>query len=185
MKINTIDLAHLWLKQHIQEGDICIDATAGRGNDTVFLCDCVGEKGRVIAFDIQEAAVTSTKALLEEKGKTAEVYQVSHTQMKDYVAEGEVGGVIFNFVYLPGGDHQIATRKETSVEAIETALTLLRVKGVAALCIYHGGDTGFEERDAILAYLKTIDPKKYTVIVSDFYNRPNCPPIFAGIMRDK
>lgn len=185
MKLNTIDLAHQWLKDNISEGDICIDATAGRGNDTVFLCDCVGEQGRVIAFDIQEEAINSTKALLEERGKSAEVYQVSHTKMKDYVAPMQVGGIIFNFGYLPGGDHHIATQKESSIEAIEVALELLKVRGVMALCIYHGGDTGFEERDAILSYLKTIDSKKYTVIVTEFYNRPNCPPIFAGIMRDK
>ena len=54
-----------------------------------------------------------------------------------------------------------------------------------ALCIYHGGDTGFEEKDAIMEYLKEIDHKRYTVIVSDFYNRPNCPPIFVGIKRDR
>ncbi len=36
-----------------------------------------------------------------------------------------------------------------------------------------------------MEYLKTIDSKKYTVIVSEFFNRPNHPPIFVGIMRDK
>lgn len=185
MKINTIDLAHWWLRNAISEGDLCIDATAGRGNDTLFLCHEVGDSGRVLAFDIQEEAVKSTKELLEAEGRKAEVYHESHTKMDQYVGAGQASAIVFNFGYLPGGDHQIATQKETSIEAISKGLALLKVKGVMALCIYHGGDTGFEERDALLAYLKTLDTKKYTVIVSDFYNRPNHPPIFVGIMRDK
>ena len=92
---------------------------------------------------------------------------------------------MFNFGYLPGGDHKICTHKEDSILAIEKALQLIKVQGVIGLCIYHGGDTGFEEKEAIMAYLKKIDPKKYTVLVHDFYNKPNFPPIFVGIIRDK
>ncbi|MBP3888005.1 MAG: methyltransferase domain-containing protein [Cellulosilyticum sp.] len=185
MKINTVHLAQDWIRRFVKEGDLCIDATAGRGNDTAFLCEVVGEQGKVIAFDIQEDAVNSTKALLEEKGYQAEVHLASHTEMENYAAVESVAGIMFNFGYLPGGDHSICTRKEGSIKAIESGLKLLKLKGVMALCIYHGGDTGFEEKDAIMEYLKTIDSKKYTVIVSDFYNRPNCPPLFVGIMRDK
>lgn len=185
MKLNTIHLAQAWMQSFIHEGDLCLDATAGRGHDTAFLCELVGETGKVIAFDIQEEAVTSTKALLKEKGYQADVHLISHTHMAEYVEPESVAGIMFNFGYLPGGDHQIATQKESSIEAIEKALGLLKLEGVMALCIYHGGDTGFEEKDAIMAYLKGIDHKKYTVIVSDFYNRPNCPPIFVGIKRDR
>ena len=46
-----------------------------------------------------------------------------------------------------------------------------------SLCIYSGQDSGFEERDALLNYLKTLDSKKYLVILSCYYNRPNHPPI--------
>ena len=45
------------------------------------------------------------------------------------------------------------------------------------LCIYSGGESGFAERDALLSYLKTLDVKKYLVILSCYYNRPNHPPI--------
>lgn len=61
--INTLRIAHDFLSRKVPEGGFCIDATAGRGNDTAFLCSLVGEKGRVLAFDIQEEAVDSTKAL--------------------------------------------------------------------------------------------------------------------------
>ena len=45
------------------------------------------------------------------------------------------------------------------------------------LCIYSGKDSGFEERNALLKWLKELDPKKYLVIRTDYYNRPNNPPI--------
>ena len=185
MKLNTLSLAHNWMKTHIKEGAVCIDATAGRGYDTAFLCELVGKSGKVMAFDIQEKAVQSTKALLQEKGLEAEVYLESHTLMNHYACAESVDGIMFNFGYLPGGDHEICTHKEESIKAIETGLKLLKKQGVMTLCIYHGGDTGFEEKEAIMSYLKTIDSKKYTVIVSEFFNRPNFPPIFAGIIRDK
>jgi hypothetical protein len=54
-----------------------------------------------------------------------------------------------------------------------------------SLCIYYGRDCGFDERDAILAYLQTINILCFTVIVSSFTNRPNNPPIWAFIMRDE
>lgn len=185
MKLNTLNLAHNWMKAHIGEGAFCIDATAGRGFDTAFLCELVGKSGRVLAFDIQEEAVTSTRALLDEKGLEAEIYLESHTLMKNYAKAQSVDGIMFNFGYLPGGDHGICTRKEDSIKAVEVGLELLKKQGVMALCIYHGGDTGFEEKEAIMSYLKTVDSKKYTVIVSEFFNRPNFPPIFVGIIRDK
>ena len=96
---------------------------------------------------------------------------------------GKVSCIVFNFGYLPGGDHKIATKAESSVEAIRQGLTLLEKNGMMSLCIYSGGDSGFEERDRILAYLKGLDSRKYLVIMSSYYNRPNNPPIPAMIIR--
>ena len=54
-----------------------------------------------------------------------------------------------------------------------------------SLCIYSGGDSGFEERDAILSFLKCLDTKYYLVILSSYYNRPNHPPIPVMILKLK
>ena len=43
--------------------------------------------------------------------------------------------------------------------------------------IYSGGDTGFEEKNAVMAWLKELDSHRYTVLVEDFYNKPNHPPL--------
>jgi tRNA1(Val) A37 N6-methylase TrmN6 len=170
---------HHFIREHVKAGDICIDATAGNGNDTLLLCELVGETGKVIAFDIQEQAVNTTKERLKCVGleERAVVLQKSHERMAEYAETDSVSCIVFNFGYLPGGDHQLATKKESSLSAIREGLCLLKKGGIMSLCVYSGGDSGFEERDAILEELKNLDTKQYLVIVSSYYNRPNNPPI--------
>lgn len=64
----ALQVAHQFIESHVRPGAFCIDATAGRGNDTVFLASLVGETGKVLAFDIQPEAVESTRALIGERG---------------------------------------------------------------------------------------------------------------------
>lgn len=174
-----------FMKEHIQPGDICIDATMGNGNDTLLLSQLCGKDGHVYAFDIQTQALEKTKKRLTE-AQAFENYDLildSHTNMAQYAKADSVSCIVFNFGYLPGGDHNKATKSSTSIPALETALTLLKKKGQLSLCIYSGGDSGFEERDAILDWLKGLDAKKYLVIKTEYYNRPNHPPIPVLVIR--
>lgn len=170
---------HHFLEMQVRPGDLCIDATMGNGNDTAYLSRLAGENGRVLAFDIQELALVHTKERLEREGcpKNYELLLASHEEMERYAEENTVSAVIFNLGYLPGGDHAKATRAESSLRAIESSLKLLKKQGLMSICIYSGGDSGFEEREVVLSYLKSLDPKKYLVICSEYYNRPNHPPI--------
>ncbi len=174
-----------FIGEHVKEGDICIDATAGNGNDTLLLCELVGNSGKVIAFDIQEQAIANTKKRLQEYevSERAQVVRDSHENMRQYANENSVSCITFNFGYLPGGDHTLATRKESSIAAIQEGLCLLKKGGMMSLCIYSGGDSGFEEKEAILDYLRQLDGRKYLVIVSEYFNRPNNPPIPALIIK--
>ena len=180
-----VEWCHHFIKEHVKEGDFCIDATAGNGNDTVFLCELVGDTGKVLAFDIQEQAIKNTTDKLKqaEVFQRAEVLLESHEKMGQYAKEDSVDCIVFNFGYLPGGDHRLATQTETSLKAIREGLQLLKKGGLMSLCIYSGGDSGFEERDAILAELNHLDSKKYLVIVSSYFNRPNNPPLPAIIVK--
>ena len=65
--MNTLSLVHAHLQSWIHAGDFVIDATAGNGKDTEFLCGLVGREGKVLAFDIQEQAVENTKKRLTER----------------------------------------------------------------------------------------------------------------------
>ena len=183
--INALSLAHKFIKENVKPGDFCIDATAGRGKDTAFLCSLAGETGRVVALDIQQDAVESTQRLLEEKGftQTASVFLDSHANIKAYAAPESVDCIVFNFGWLPGGSHDIFTAADTSIEAIKCGLELLKPGGVMSLCIYYGRNNGYGERDAILEYLKTLDYSLYTVIVHNFWNRVNDPAIPVFIIK--
>ena len=183
---SALNIIHKIVREKVQPGDICIDATAGRGNDTLLLSQLVGSEGRVTAFDIQPEAVESTRALLEANGMTdrARVLLKSHSEMDELFGEDTVSCIMFNFGWLPKGDHNIFTNKSTSIPAIEKGLKLLKSGGIMTLIIYYGRETGFEERDALLEYLPTIDSSRYTVIEMPFVNRQNCPPIPIIILKD-
>lgn len=183
---SALNIIHRVISEKVQPGDICIDATAGRGNDTLFLAKLVGETGHVTAFDIQQDAVDSTRELLAANGMSdrADVLLKSHSEMDEVAEENTVSCITFNFGWLPKGDHNVFTNKSTSIPAIEKGLKLLKSGGVMTLIIYYGRETGFEERDALLEYIPTIDSSRFTVIEMPFVNRPNCPPIPILILKD-
>ena len=107
---NMVDLAHQLLAQRVQPGDVVVDATCGKGHDTLFLARAVGPGGRVYAFDIQAAAIQASRELLSAHQALAQVsfYQVDHSEM-DLWVPGTITAAIFNLGYLPGGDKHICT----------------------------------------------------------------------------
>lgn len=182
---NALTLAHSFLSSHVKQGDLCIDATAGRGRDTAFLCRLVGDSGRVLAYDIQRDAVDETIALLEKEhlSHIARVFQKSHDCMAEDVEPETVRAIVFNFGWLPGGDHNVFTHAQTSIRAIEQGLKLLMPDGVMSLSIYYGKENSTAERDALLSYLSSIDPKTATVLIGNFVNRKNDPAIPVFILK--
>ena len=174
-----------FIEEQVKPGDFCIDATMGNGNDTLLLSRLCGESGQVIAFDIQEQALNHTRERLQ-KAAAPENYTLlleSHSHMRQYARPETVSCIVFNLGYLPGGDHSKATKSNTSITAMEQGLFLLKKGGLLSLCIYSGGDSGFQERDDVLTWLKQLDSHKYLVIRSDYYNRPNNPPIPVLIIK--
>ena len=134
-----------------------------------------------------ELLLAKTKALLqsEEAPDNYTLHLDSHENMESYASPESVSCIVFNFGYLPGGDHTLATRPSSSIAALNASLRLLKKGGLLSLCIYSGGDSGFQERDAILNWLAALPSRKYLVIKSDFYNRPNHPPIPVQVIRLK
>ncbi len=184
--MNALQIIHEAVRKHVQNGDFCIDATAGRGNDTLFLSNLVGNSGHVAAFDIQPEAIASTENLLRQHEKNNfTLYCESHAKMKNYFPEETISCIMFNFGWLPKGRHDIFTKAETSLSAVEQGLHLLRSGGLMTLILYYGRENGFSERDALLEYLPTLDSNCYTVLEMPFVNRKNCPPIPILIWKEK
>ena len=179
---NSLAQSHDLIRSIVVEGDTVIDATAGNGNDTAFLAALVGEKGRVFSFDIQEKALSKTRDRLEKLSLAHRVtlIQDGHQKMDFYVKE-KVKAVMFNLGYLPGGDHSIGTKAETTIEAINKSMELIQVNGIVSIVVYYGGDSGFDEKNALMEYIKTIDCKRFTVMKTEFINQVNCPPILVCI----
>ncbi len=179
---NSLGQSHDLIRKFVRQGDTVVDATAGNGNDTVFLAGLVGDNGKVYSFDIQEKAVFETERKLRahQLSERVKLIHDGHQNAGGYISE-KVTAVMFNLGYLPGGDHSIGTRWETTIEAVKTFMGILKTGGVISIVIYYGGDSGFEEKDHVMEFLKTIDCKQYTVMQVEFINQINCPPILVCI----
>lgn len=183
---------HEIIRSQAEREGFYIDATMGKGNDTKLLCELAKDQGRILAFDIQKEALEETEKMLKGYEIGRKMYEDGRIQLildghehMGMYAESETADVIcFNFGYLPGGDHHIATKVETSVEAIKKGLKILKRGGMMSLCIYSGGDTGFEEKDAILEYLRSLPAREYTVIQNTYFNRGNNPPMPVFIFKE-
>ena len=118
-----------------------------------------------------------TRALLSGEGLTAEVVQDSHANMGNYAEKGTVDAIVFNFGRLPGGDPHIFTRADSSLAAIDAGLALLKPGGLMAIALYYGGANGYEERDAVLAHVRSLPERTFSVLSCDWANRKNDPPL--------
>ncbi len=169
---------HEVIRSQAPKGGLYVDATMGNGKDTVFLCGLAGEEGKVLAFDIQACALDEAKTLLEREGYAGRARLIldGHENMDQYVQDGTVDVICFNFGYLPGGDHSISTLPQTSLAAVSKGLSALKSGGMMSLCIYSGKDTGFEEKECLMEYLKGLPAKDFTVIENKYLNRGNHPP---------
>lgn len=182
--MNTLDVVHDFLRRQVRPGAFCIDATAGKGRDTALLCRLVGAEGRVLAFDVQEDAIAQTRVLLDTEGLTAQVVLDSHANMAQYAAPESVDCIVFNFGRLPGGDPKIFTTAASSLPAIDAGLSLLRPGGVMALALYYGKENGYDEKNAILEHLKSLNDRLFTVLACDWLNRKHDPPLPIFIWKE-
>lgn len=107
--VKTASFALSVLEHYIRPGDCVVDATIGNGNDTLKLCQLVGETGKVYGFDIQEKALKNTASLLQKNGwNNAVLLHVSHAAISEFIKE-KIQAAVFNLGYLPGGDHSVTT----------------------------------------------------------------------------
>ncbi|MBU0468450.1 MAG: class I SAM-dependent methyltransferase [Candidatus Omnitrophica bacterium] len=178
----SLNIAKMIISQKLTEGDIAVDATSGNGNDTLFLANIVGCKGKVYSFDIQDKAIENTKRLLENNNisNSVEIVHDGHEFIDKYVKE-KVKVVVFNLGYLPGSDKKISTKAETTILAIKKSLDLLVEGGLILLVVYYGHPTGTYEKEEVCAYSAKLDKQKYNVFHLEFTNQDNNPPILIGI----
>lgn len=184
--LTAVRLAQDFLAGHLDRPRLLIDATCGNGGDTAFLCRLAGEEGQVLAFDIQPAALDSTRARLAREGipeSRCRLILDSHAHLLDYVQPGTADGVVFNFGWLPGADHSVHSGADTSIPALEAALQALRPGGVLSAVLYSGAVIGNSEKLAALAWLEALPLTKYTVLVCRFANWADTAPLPCFVIK--
>ena len=83
----------------------------------------------------------------------------SHAHLLQYVQPGTADAVMFNFGWLPGADHAVFSTADSSIPALEAAL------------------------QAVLAWLRALPLKDFTVLVCDFANWAETAPLPCFILK--
>ena len=188
---NDFRSARFWAAELIERalypGAVAVDATLGNGHDALWLCGLVGENGRVYGFDVQAEAVERSRARLEEAGveDRATLILDGHQNMISYVAPESADAVMFNLGWLPGAAHGVTTRTETTLHAVNAALTVLREDGVMTVCVYPGHEEGARERDALLSWARGLDERSYDVMLRAYLNQSGDPPLMIAVKKNR
>jgi predicted methyltransferase len=172
---------HTILTNHLREGDLAIDATAGNGYDTLFLAEQVGPSGKVIAIDIQDCAIQSTHEKLGSAGLIDRVRLVTddHALVLRNLIEanqGKVAAITFNLGYLPGSDKSIQTHLKSTEEALAASIQLLSSGGCLSVTAYRGHSGGIAEAETVESFMHKSRKAGHAV---DCYDpkSSNSPPI--------
>lgn len=178
--VDLLKLHKHLLLEHLGAGDVAVDFTMGNGNDTLFLSETVGERGRVYAFDIQPEALESTGKHLRDAGAPENYTLIcaSHHLLRDYVKEPIKAG-IFNLGYLPrSGKKGTTTMRETTMAAVSAAMDILLPDGALLIAIYPGHKEGELEGDMLRDYFSTLS--RFVWCASEFRirNSPESPYFF-------
>ena len=183
-ELTAVAFAQSFLADRLPKGGFAVDATCGNGHDTEFLCRAVGPEGRVLALDIQPAAVESTRRRLAEKGwENARVVCADHASLAALAAPESADCVMFNFGWLPGADHSVYSGAGSSIPALKAALELLRPGGVLSAVLYSGKVIGDSEKQAVLEWAQALPLSRYTVLVCRFANWADTAPLPCLILK--
>jgi hypothetical protein len=165
---SLVNTAHDLIRDILRPGDIAIDATVGNGHDTAFLAEQVGTAGQVYGFDIQQAAIDSTREKFRKNGRPdcLTLFQASHADLNDKIPahlHGKIKAFMFNLGYLPGGDKNVITLTESTLAALTAAARILAVNGIITLLAYPGHQGGDLETDQVKNWCGQLDARQFGV----------------------
>ena len=113
--------------------------------------------------------------------------QRSHAEMAAALPEvddGSVAAVMFNLGFLPGGDHAVTTRTESSLTAIKTALGLVRAGGIVTILVYPGHAGGDDEAGSVQRLIDELPAAEFeTSIRRSATTSETAPRLFIIVRR--
>ena len=178
---DLLSLQKQFILRHLGEGDIAVDFTMGNGYDTVFLSQTVGETGTVTAFDIQEAALTSTEQNLRKNGcpDNWRLICASHDRAPEFIC-GPIKAGMFNLGYLPGaGKKELTTKRSSTLPAVKSAMEMLGEDSILLVAVYPGHPEGAAEGEELTQYFSTTSRFKYSIAQFRMVNSPESPFFFV------
>ena len=178
---DLLSLQKQFILRHLGEGDTAVDFTMGNGYDTVFLSQTVGETGTVVAFDIQEAALTSTEQNLRKNDcpDNWRLICASHDRAPEFI-KGPIKAGMFNLGYLPGaGRKELTTKRSTTLPAVKSAIEMLGEDSILLVAVYPGHPEGAAEGVELTEYFETISRFKYSIACFRMVNSPESPFFFV------
>ncbi len=187
---SILEQAHALAADRHRRDLLAVGAPVGLGHATAFRARAVGAGGAVVISDVQEEALVETRHRLEREALSAPVRLVhaGHQTLARHLEEaerGRVGAIMFNLGYLPGGDHSVVTRPETTRQALDAGTEALRPGGVITVVAYTGHEGGDEEADAVEAWASALPQAQFRALSYRFPNWSNDPPrLFAVEKRD-
>ena len=107
---------------------------------------------------------------------------MGHARMGEAVGE-QVDAVMFNLGWLPGAAHGVTTRVDTTLRAVNLALTLLKPGGVMTVCVYPGHEEGARELRALRQWAESLDRRCFDAMLRCYLNQPGDPPRLFAIRR--
>jgi hypothetical protein len=188
----------------LRPGAFAVDATAGRGGDTVALARLCGPRGRVLALDVQAEALEATAAMLADASKTETALAPVDLRLACHSSLGELlrapdapwagrapSVIAFNLGFLPGSaprpaaaaavgveekeEDCVTTTPATTLPALTAAAAALAPGGAITVASYVGHAGGEAEAAAVEAALSDLDPGEFTVVAARLLNRPAAP----------
>lgn len=162
-----------------------IDATAGRGSDTITLASMLGSDGTIHAFDVQQSALDETLSRIDAERKSIPLanvvaHRVCHSNLAvSALPQASVAVVAYNLGWYPayGADRSVITHEVTTVASLSAALSFVAVGGVISVMAYIGHPGGREEEAAVERWLQQLDHRQWSVTYIKYPNRHNAPSL--------
>ena len=158
---NVLNLAKQAILPALARARVVVDATAGNGNDTLFLAEHTAPMSKIYAFDIQQAALEHTRKKTAAYAGRIEYVLDSHENIDSVVAEA-IDVAMFNLGYLPGEGHIVTTQVDSTLVAVRKVLDKLSCNGICIIAAYPGHEAGAIEAAALDEFLAALPVKKYT-----------------------
>lgn len=190
-----IPLSHTLWTQTIRKGDVVIDATCGKGLDSLVLSKLAlsRDSGLLYCIDIQERAIKDTRdRLCNEYGEDflrdrMKFIQSDHAVFPSEIESGSVSAIVYNLGYLPGthkdGTDRIITRTESTMKSFDAALCLLKLGGVLSVTAYRGQASGPSETEACIAFFSGLGQTNWRVFSHSPINTQKGAILFTACRR--